>query len=842
MARSTFGYVVSCKYSSPTACGDCSSVIVLEIDSQLKGGIMLRGSLIIVGLLFVSVTVFAGTYLMNDTGKIVYGLRVTFSEPVNITSFGDALTEVAPSGGSKSFLFSSGKVAPSDGQWFNWEPTGATLLSYQWLESLSTSKELHGSCAYVDTSYGIPIVVTSMTERDLRGAGITIGDEIALTVGKKSLRIPLDYPPSNVPEGGTLAYLLWGNLRIYTRGGDFPSDFGVTGGTQISVRLSEKGKYKRSPIVADFKRYWSDSWIEIAQSIPPLEGAYSSLSPLHVSGNQILNAAGEEVILRGAAVPIAEEPVLKRDLLYLKSVGGNVVHVMVLPKSWEEMGGEKFIKNQIDNVVKWSGELGLYVIISWKAHGDPETRQVANENYNPDMDLALNGVSLLAHRYSKCSWVMYSVFNEPGAFVRWERFKICMTALVDAIHEENPSALVIVPGVNIAADLTSIPTDPIERENIVYATDVYPWVWDKTAWREDAQALLAAGFPLIVFEWGFDIPEDKGRFSESCQFATAESFGSPLLEFCEKNRMSWTAWVWTDDWCPHMFYDDERHHPTPFGRVVLETLHGGPLSVPAHATISVSVIPAAARADGCRAFNTLNGEYGDIPITIVQAEPGAGWVFDHWEGTFENSSWMLNSASLGADVHAIFKPLQAEADSIGSSGTVAVADGRGTLTSEPTQKIVVDDLKDGDFVNNLSNGWATYTESEYKLSKKWHFLSGDENAAMSLRSRHVSASITSFNGDNCIAWSFDGFGWVQLRTWLGFPKDLDGSSYDGVYLVIRAAQKIDLRISVDYRQVEEGPYTEWELRSASVPIHLPRGTVAKVLVPFSDMKLERMFP
>ena len=186
---------------------------------------------------------------------------------------------------------------------------------------------------YVDTSYGIPIVVTSITERDLRGAGITIGDEIAVTIGNNSLRIPLDYPPSIVPEGGILVYLLWGNLRIYTRGGDFPAGFGVTGGTQISVSLSKKGKYKRSPIVTDFNRYWSDNWIETAQSVLPLEGAHSSLLPLHVSGNQIVSATGEEIVLRGAAVPVAEEPVLRRDLLYLKSLGGNVVHVMVLPKS-----------------------------------------------------------------------------------------------------------------------------------------------------------------------------------------------------------------------------------------------------------------------------------------------------------------------------------------------------------------------------------------------------------------------------------------------------------------------------------------------------------------------------
>jgi len=47
--------------------------------------------------------VFAGIYLMNDTGQTVYGLLVTFSEPVIITAFGDALTAVNPTGQATQF-------------------------------------------------------------------------------------------------------------------------------------------------------------------------------------------------------------------------------------------------------------------------------------------------------------------------------------------------------------------------------------------------------------------------------------------------------------------------------------------------------------------------------------------------------------------------------------------------------------------------------------------------------------------------------------------------------------------------------------------------------------------
>lgn len=98
---------------------------------RLKEGKMIRASLITVVVLLVSVTVFAGTYLANDTGKTMYGLQIAFLEPVVITSFGDALAKVEPSGKSNEFLFSDGKVEVLGGQWFNWEPTEATLVSHQ---------------------------------------------------------------------------------------------------------------------------------------------------------------------------------------------------------------------------------------------------------------------------------------------------------------------------------------------------------------------------------------------------------------------------------------------------------------------------------------------------------------------------------------------------------------------------------------------------------------------------------------------------------------------------------------------------------------------------------------
>ena len=72
--------------------------------------------LLAVGLLFCSVSLFAGEYLMNDTGQTVYGLQVTFSEPVTITGYGDVLMMLEPAGESTDFTFSGGELEAWGGQ------------------------------------------------------------------------------------------------------------------------------------------------------------------------------------------------------------------------------------------------------------------------------------------------------------------------------------------------------------------------------------------------------------------------------------------------------------------------------------------------------------------------------------------------------------------------------------------------------------------------------------------------------------------------------------------------------------------------------------------------------
>ena len=86
-------------------------------------------------LILFSLSVAAGGYFMNDTGETVYGLRVEFSEPATITSFGDILTAVDPTGESTTFTFSGGAVEPWGDHWIIWEPGSASVASEEWLRT-----------------------------------------------------------------------------------------------------------------------------------------------------------------------------------------------------------------------------------------------------------------------------------------------------------------------------------------------------------------------------------------------------------------------------------------------------------------------------------------------------------------------------------------------------------------------------------------------------------------------------------------------------------------------------------------------------------------------------------
>jgi len=102
---------------------------------------MRRIGLLLIGVLCLSLFAYAGEVITNNTGEDATGLRVTFSQPVLITAFGDILTSVDPQTLSFEFVFSGGTVESWGSQWFNYAPATARILNYEWLLQLPAITE-----------------------------------------------------------------------------------------------------------------------------------------------------------------------------------------------------------------------------------------------------------------------------------------------------------------------------------------------------------------------------------------------------------------------------------------------------------------------------------------------------------------------------------------------------------------------------------------------------------------------------------------------------------------------------------------------------------------------------
>jgi len=99
---------------------------------------MRKVALLVVVLLCLSVMLYAGEVITNDTGEDATG--VVFSAPVEITAFGDTLMQVDQTGAATEFIFTGGTVSPWGSHWMSWTPAAASILNHEWLHEQGIRK------------------------------------------------------------------------------------------------------------------------------------------------------------------------------------------------------------------------------------------------------------------------------------------------------------------------------------------------------------------------------------------------------------------------------------------------------------------------------------------------------------------------------------------------------------------------------------------------------------------------------------------------------------------------------------------------------------------------------
>ena len=224
----------------------------------------------------------------------------------------------------------------------------------------------------------------------------------------------------------------------------------------------------------------------------------SAVGALHVEGTHLVDDTGNYVQLRGVSTHgLAWYPQYVNIDAFKTLRDDWNVNVIRLAMYTAEYGGycsggdRQALKELIDKGVKYTSELGMYVIIDWHILSD----------YNPNQnkDEAVSFFSEMAEKYSGYNNVIYEICNEPQNSDWNTVIKPYAEEVINSIRRFDNDAVIIVGTNTWSQDVDSVIGNEINDENIMYALHFYAGTHKDWIRNKLIQA-LDSGVPVIVSE------------------------------------------------------------------------------------------------------------------------------------------------------------------------------------------------------------------------------------------------------------------------------------------------------------------------------------------------------
>jgi aryl-phospho-beta-D-glucosidase BglC (GH1 family) len=299
-----------------------------------------------------------------------------------------------------------------------------------------------------------------------------------------------------------------------------------------------------------------------------------SLPRVTVWSNQFL-AGGKPIVFHG--LDASDPDKLEKDghwnkayFEQVKSWGANLIRFPVHPRAWRSRGSEAYIK-LLDDGVTWATSLGLYVNIDWHSIGNLRTEMYQSAGYETTRKETYEFWRTMAQHFKGNNTVaFFELFNEPTVMngqlglCSWQDWKAMNEEMILIIRANGAKAIPLVAGFNWAYDLTPVAKEPIQAEGIAYVSHPYPMKRPKpweAKWTED-WGFVAKKYPLMLTEIGFCGADDKGAH---VPVISDESYGDAITNYCNKNGISYSVWVFDPQWAP-MLISDWNFTPTRQGR------------------------------------------------------------------------------------------------------------------------------------------------------------------------------------------------------------------------------------------------------------------------------------
>lgn len=276
----------------------------------------------------------------------------------------------------------------------------------------------------------------------------------------------------------------------------------------------------------------SDSDKNNKESNKNLQYTQSASGGLHVSGTALLDSDGNAVQLRGVSthgLAWFPEYVNKEAFETLRDDwGANVIRLAMYTEEYGGYcsGGDKeALKQLIDDGVKYTYELGMYVIIDWHILSD------ANPNKNKDEAKAF--FLEMSSKYAGYNHVIYELCNEPQNSDWNSQIKPYAEEVISCIRENDTDALILVGTNTWSQDIDSVIGNELDDDNVMYVLHFYAGT-HKDALRNKLIAALDAGVPAFISECSICDASGNGGID----YDSAESW----LKLLNDRGVSFIAW------------------------------------------------------------------------------------------------------------------------------------------------------------------------------------------------------------------------------------------------------------------------------------------------------------
>ncbi|HEY1696143.1 MAG TPA: cellulase family glycosylhydrolase [Polyangiaceae bacterium] len=309
-------------------------------------------------------------------------------------------------------------------------------------------------------------------------------------------------------------------------------------------------------------------------------GGNASGLAIHVSGNHLVDGAGNPITLRGVDVSNTEFTCAQNwttdpyggaplsSVATFQAIRGWNANIMRLPLNEDcwlningvEVGGSAY-QSAIQAEVAAAHAAGLFVILDlhWTA---PGTQRALSQNPEPDLDHSPAFWTSLATMFANDPGVIFDLFNEPYEWwgtdpdvwnawlngdtktqyvtggspyqvtANWQ--SVGMQQLVNTVRATGAKQPILINGIGWANDasgwLAHAPVDPANQ--LVVGAHIYPGqpCADTTCW-DSVFGPIAAQYPVLVGETGDDV-------------TAPVTFLPGFLSYADAHGWNYLAWTW----------------------------------------------------------------------------------------------------------------------------------------------------------------------------------------------------------------------------------------------------------------------------------------------------------